>query len=52
MLETGTGQQVAQLYDRYMIIIIIIIIIIILSDYIGNNWSHWNSNKRSEEKLG
>ena len=28
--ETGTGQQVAQLHDRYMMMIIIIIIIIII----------------------
>ena len=28
--ETGTGQQVAQLHDRYMMVIIIIIIIIII----------------------
>ena len=29
--ETGTGQKVAQLHDRYIIIIIIIIIIICLN---------------------
>ena len=28
--ETGTGQQVAQLHERYIVIIIIIIIIIII----------------------
>jgi len=33
--ETGTGQQVAQLHERYIIIIIIIIIIILInSNYI------------------
>ena len=30
MRETGTGQQVAQLHDRYMMMMMIIIIIIIL----------------------
>jgi len=35
MRETGTGQQVAQLHDSYMIIIttIIIIIIIVIIQY-------------------
>jgi len=33
MRETGTGQQVAQLHDRYTMMIIIIILNIIISLY-------------------
>jgi len=28
--ETGTGQQVAQLHDRYIIIIIIVIVVVVV----------------------
>jgi hypothetical protein len=38
-----------------MVIIIIIIIRNVVHgtyDHTGNNWSHWNSNKRFKEKIG
>jgi hypothetical protein len=40
MRETGTGQQVAQLHDRYMMMMMIMVMMIHCVDYFEKNY--WN----------